>query len=66
MQNYLTTTQVAALKGVHERTVRRWCEAGKVKAIGIGEVPHKVWLIDPESVEDIQKDSRGRKGKWSF
>lgn len=63
MENYLTTTQVAALKGVDERTVRRWCADGKVKASSIGEAPHKIWLIDPASIEEVERDSRGRKGK---
>jgi hypothetical protein len=61
--NYLTTAQVAAKKGVTERTVRLWCEAKKIKATSIGQGQHKVWLIDPESIEGIEKDSRGRKGK---
>ena len=63
MQEYLTTAQVAALKNVTERTVRRWCEAGKVNAISVGQEPHNVWLIDPESIGNIKKDSRGRKAQ---
>lgn len=63
MNEYLTTAQVAAAKGVTERTVRRWCEAGKIKATSIGKGAHKTWLIDPASIEGIERDSKGRKGK---
>jgi excisionase family DNA binding protein len=63
MEDYLTTAQVASQKGVTVQTVRRWCEAKKIKATSIGQGQHKVWLIDPESVENVEKDTRGRKSQ---
>jgi len=40
--NLLTTRQAAALRGVAQVTVRRWCQQGKVRgAIRIG----RDWMI---------------------
>ena len=44
-----TTAEVADMRGVSERTVRRWCESGEVWAMKVGAT----WRIrlDPEPIE---------------
>lgn len=37
----LTIREVAELFGVHQQTLRRWDEQGKLKAIRVGEFGHR-------------------------
>ena len=46
---WLTVSQAASALRVSERTVRRRCEAGKLKAHLESTETGKVWLIDPAS-----------------
>jgi excisionase family DNA binding protein len=45
----MRTSEVAKLLGVAERTVRRWCKAGKIPARRVGE---KLWLVKPRVLEE--------------
>ncbi|WP_420898954.1 helix-turn-helix domain-containing protein [Janibacter melonis] len=51
----LTTTEAAALLGVSDGIVRRWCREGRVRARRSGGS----WLIDSGSVGDLRDARRG-------
>lgn len=46
----LTVPAAAALVGVHEDTMRRWCESRKVPAV---RLPSGRWRIDRRNIADL-------------
>ncbi len=46
---WLTASEAAARLQISERTVRRRCEAGKLRALLVTEESGQVWRIDPTS-----------------
>lgn len=63
MANHITVDDAAKLLNVDARTIRRWCESGKLKAERVGKGAHSVWLIDPASIEGVKRNPRGRQQK---
>lgn len=41
IQELLTIREVADLFGVHQQTLRRWDEEGKLKAVRVGKFGHR-------------------------
>jgi len=54
-EKYLNATQAAAKLGVHEKTVRRWIDEGRLEAI---HVTKNRYAISPEEVERIAEGRR--------
>ena len=54
----LTTADVAAELGVTERTITRWCEAGRFPhAYRLNpEAEKSPWLIPPSDVETVRQE----------
>ena len=52
----LTAAQVSAQLNVTARTVRNWCESGRLRAERFGAS----WMIDPRALVDFVPPARGR------
>jgi excisionase family DNA binding protein len=50
----MSTTEASRLLGVDRRTVIKWCEAGDLQAVRIGEGGH--WRLIRSGVERIIRD----------
>jgi excisionase family DNA binding protein len=50
----MSTTEAARLLGVDRRTVIKWCEAGDLQAVRIGEGGH--WRLIRSGVERIVRE----------
>ena len=50
-EEHLSVAEASKAIGKSEKTIRRWCDKGKLQATK----PGKVWLIDPSSVEELRQ-----------
>lgn len=50
----LTVSQAASMLGVSARTVRRWCEQGRLQAHRVVSERGSTWWIDPDSVAPVR------------
>ena len=50
----LTLKEVAKIFGVHWRTIRRWIDEGKIKAVHIG----RTFRIEQEEVDRLKNESK--------
>jgi hypothetical protein len=58
IKDFYTTTEVAALLGRAEFTVREWCRHGRVRALkqGSGRGKHQAWVISHEELQRLQRE----------
>lgn len=56
----ITTAEAAERTGRAERTVRRMCERGDVRAVKVG---NHVWLLDADAADEMKRE--GAKCKTS-
>lgn len=54
---WVTSIEAAEIAKVSERTMRQWCDAGKVKAKQVG----RNWIVLKSSLKDVKKSTKGRK-----
>lgn len=54
----MTTKEAAALAGVSETIIKRWCAEGRVTATKTG----RSWDIDPESLAECAAQPRAGRG----
>lgn len=60
----LTTTQAAERLKTTERTVRLWCEKGRLKGARFAETPRgRRWLIPDSALKGFERPARDRTRK---
>ena len=52
----LTIKQAAERSGIHERTLRRWCDTGHLKTTKLLDADAiRIWLIDSNDLDRIKR-----------
>lgn len=56
----LTVDDAAALRGVHERTIRAWVRQGRLPVVLVGSSNRQTLLFRKRDVERVKAPARGR------
>lgn len=63
MSKHISTKEAARILNVHQTTVLKNIESGRLKAEAVGTGRRKIWLVDLESVIEWKRSPAGKKEK---